>query len=108
MRVGITEYIDCAHHLPEHPKCGSLHGHTYQVDVSVEGDHRGGMIIDFADLKKAVREVLKEFDHRDWNAVLEYPTVENICELIHGRLKEKMNLPFRVRVWEGHGKWAEL
>jgi len=108
MRVGITEYIDCAHHLPEHPKCGSLHGHTYQVDVSVEGDHRGGMIIDFADLKKAVREVLKEFDHRDWNAVLEYPTVENICQLIHGRLEGKLAPAFRVRVWEGHGNWAEL
>jgi len=34
--------------------------------------------------------------------------VENICELIHGRFKEKMTFPFRVRVWEGHGKWAEL
>ena len=108
MRVGITEYIDCAHHLPEHPKCGSPHGHTYQVDVSVEGDHRGGMIIDFADLKKAVREVLNEFDHKDWNAVLEYPTVENICELIHGRLTGKLPHTFRVRVWEGHGNWAEL
>jgi len=108
MRVGITEYIDCAHHLPGHPKCGSPHGHTYQVDVSVEGDHRGGMIIDFADLKKTVREVLKEFDHKDWNAVLEYPTVENICELIHGRLKERMGHPFHVRIWEGHGNWAEL
>ena len=108
MRVGITEYIDCAHHLPGHPKCGSLHGHTYQVDVSVEGDHKGGMVIDFSDLKKAVREVLKEFDHKDWNAILEYPTVENICDLIHSRLQERMKFPFHVRVWEGHGKWAEL
>ncbi len=108
MRVGITEYIDCAHHLPGHPKCGSLHGHTYQVDVSVEGDHRGGMIIDFADLKKAVREVLREFDHKDWNAVLEYPTVENICQLVHARLEGKLAHAFRVRVWEGHGNWAEL
>ena len=108
MRLGITEYIDCAHHLPGHPKCGQLHGHTYQVDVSVEGDHRGGMIIDFADLKKAVREVLHEFDHKDWNAFLEFPTVENICVLIHGRLKERLDHPFHVRVWEGHANWAEL
>ncbi|MBI4415972.1 MAG: 6-carboxytetrahydropterin synthase, partial [Euryarchaeota archaeon] len=46
MRLGITEYIDCAHHLPGHPKCGQLHGHTYQVDVSIEGDHQGGMLLD--------------------------------------------------------------
>lgn len=108
MKLGITEYVDCAHHLPGHPKCGQLHGHTYQVDVAVEGDHQGGMLLDFADLKKTVRDVLAEYDHRDWNSFLKYPTVENICELIQGRLKEKMNFSFRVRVWEGHGKWAEL
>ena len=108
MRLGITEYIDCAHRLPGHPKCGQPHGHTYQVDVSIEGDHRGGMLLDFADLKASVRDVLAAYDHKDWNDVLKYPTVENICELIHGNLKEKMAYPFHVRVWEGHGKWAEL
>ena len=108
MRLGITEYIDCAHHLPGHEKCGRLHGHTYQVDVSIEGDHGGGMLLDFTDLKKTVREVLGEYDHRDWNEFLKYPTVENICELIRGKLKERMAFPFRVRVWEGHEKWAEL
>lgn len=108
MRLGITEYIDCAHHLEGHEKCGRHHGHTYQVDVEIEGEHGGGMILDFADLKATVREVLAEYDHRDWNDFLEYPTVENICELIHGRLKEGLPYAFRVRVWEGHGKWAEL
>jgi len=42
MKLGVTEYIDCAHHLPGHERCGSLHGHTYQVDVFIEGDHKGG------------------------------------------------------------------
>ena len=37
MRLGITEYIDCAHFLPGHPKCGQVHGHTYRVDVTSEG-----------------------------------------------------------------------
>ena len=108
MRLGITEYIDCAHHLPGHEKCGLMHGHTYQVDVSIEGEHGGGMVMDFADLKKAVREVLREYDHKDWNQFLEYPTVENICELLFARLKELIPFDFHVRVWEGHGKWAEL
>jgi len=108
MRLGITEYIDCAHHLPGHEKCGQMHGHTYQVDVSIEGDHRGGMVIDFADLKRAVRDVLATYDHKDWNEVLEYPTVENICVLLHDALKAKIPHPFHIRVWEGHGKWAEL
>ena len=97
-----------AHHLPGHEKCGRLHGHTYQIDVTIEGDHKGGMVLDFSDLKKAVREVLAKYDHRDWNDALEYPSVENICELLHKDMKPGLKFPFHVRVWEGHGKWAEL
>src|SRR5438876_4532388 len=82
MKLGVTEYIDCAHHLPGHERCGSLHGHTYQVDVFIEGDHKGGMLLDFADLKKTLRTILADYDHKDWNTFIEYPTVENICELI--------------------------
>ncbi len=108
MKLGVTEYIDCAHHLPGHERCGSLHGHTYQVDVFIEGDHKGGMLLDFADLKKNLRSVLADYDHKDWNTFLEYPTVENICELITKRLNERIKFPLHVRVWEGYGKWAEI
>ena len=108
MRLGITEYIDCAHFLPGHPKCGTVHGHTYRVDVTIEGDHRGGMILDFNDLKSQTREVLQRYDNRHWNDVLEFPTVENICELLSNQLKERIAFPLVIRVWEGSGKWAEL
>ena len=108
MRLGITEYIDCAHFLPGHPKCGNVHGHTYRVDVTIEGDHRGGMILDFNDLKSQTREVLQRYDNRHWNDVLDFPTVENICELLSSQLRERIRFPLVIRVWEGSGKWAEL
>ncbi len=108
MKLGITEYIDCAHHLPGHERCGSFHGHTYQVDVFIECEHKGGMLLDFAELKKTTRSVLAEYDHKDWNVFIEYPTVENIALLISKRLKDALKFPVTVRVWEGHGKWAEI
>jgi 6-pyruvoyltetrahydropterin/6-carboxytetrahydropterin synthase len=108
MKLGITEYIDCAHHLPGHTKCGRLHGHTYTIDVVIEGEKKGGIIVDFADLKTAVRSVLSEYDHRSFNEFLDYPSVENICELIGGKLITKLPYSFTIRVWEGHGKYAEL
>ncbi len=108
MKLGITEYIDCAHHLPGHARCGNFHGHTYQVDVSIQGEHKGGMLLDFAELKKATRSVLAEYDHKDWNTFIDYPTVENIATLISKRLTEALKFPVTVRVWEGHGKWAEI
>ena len=107
MRLGITEYIDCAHFLPGHAKCGRLHGHTYKVEVVIEGEKEKGMVIDFADLKGQVRKVLGEYDHQALNDYLDYPSVENICELLGARLRERLGFPFRIRVWEGEGKWAE-
>jgi 6-pyruvoyltetrahydropterin/6-carboxytetrahydropterin synthase len=108
MRLGITDNVDCAHFLPGHPKCGQLHGHTYKVEIVIEGEAKDGMIVDFADLKAQTRTVLSKYDHRNWNDVLEYPSVENICALLHGQLKDRIAFPFTIRVFEGHGKWAEM
>ena len=108
MKIGIVEYIDCAHFLPDHPKCGILHGHTYKVELSIQGETRHGMVMDFADLKRIVRSLLATYDHHNWNDFLEYPSVENICQLLHGKISSQLNFPFTLRVWEGEGKWAEV
>lgn len=110
MRLGVQEYIDCAHSIPGHPKCGTLHGHTYRVELVIEGStrHPSGMVVDFGEMKSILKDVLAKYDHRSWNEFLEFPTVENICELLAKRLSVLINHPFHLRVWEGEGKWAEL
>ena len=108
MKIGIIEHIDCAHFLPNHPKCGSIHGHTYKIELIVDGDVRAGMVMDFGEMKLYLRKTLSDFDHRSLNEFLEYPSVENICQLLHQRLRSQFTLPFSIRVWEGEGKWAEL
>ena len=107
MRLGVTHYVDCAHLLPGHPKCGQLHGHTYRVEVVVEGEMKDGMVLDFADLKAGIRGVLSRYDHRDWNDFMDYPTVENICDRLATEIADEVTLPFSIRVYEGHAKWAE-
>ena len=108
MKLGITDNVDCAHFLPGHPKCGRPHGHTYKIEVVIEGNPSGGMIVDFAELKAKTRQVLERFDHGHWNDTLEYPSVENICALLVGQLRERIPFPFVLRVYEGAGKWAEM
>ena len=108
MKIGIIDHIDCAHFLPGHPKCGTPHGHTYKVECVVEGNLQNGMVMDFADLKLVVHQTLARYDHKSWNDFLEYPSVENICELLHTKLQARMNFPYTLRVWEGDGKWAEI
>ncbi len=108
MKLGVIDYIDCAHFIPGHGKCGQLHGHTYKVEVVIEGENRSGMIIDFSELKKSIKEGLGHFDHKMLNDLIEYPSVENICEAVKGRLAECIPFPFTLRIWEGEGKWVEM
>ena len=46
MKLGIIDYIDCAHYLPEHDRCGTLHGHTYKIELTISGEMKDGMVID--------------------------------------------------------------
>lgn len=108
MKVGVVEHFDSMHRLPGHPKCGAPHGHTYRVEVTVEGPVKDGMVIDFDRLKGELRELLRRYDHTDLNALLEMPTCENIAREIHRELKGRIaHERLAVRIWEGEGKWAE-
>jgi len=108
MKLGVIEHIDCAHHLPGHQKCGQVHGHTYKVEMIIEGKNENGMVVDFSVLKQELREVLSHYDHRSLNDFLQYPSVENICEMLRKELEKRVGFPFTLRIWEGEGKWAEL
>ena len=45
-------------------KCFNIHGHTYKLFVTVEGELKNGMIINFVDLKSIVNhQVIDTFDH---------------------------------------------
>ena len=108
MKIGIIDHIDCAHFLPGHPKCGTLHGHTYKVECIIEGELQEGMVMEFGDLKQAIHKVLGRYDHKSWNEFLQYPSVENICSLLHREIAASIPMACTLRVWEGDGKWAEL
>ena len=108
MKVGVIEHFDSMHLLPGHPKCGVPHGHTYRVEVTVDGPVTNGMVIDFDVLKSNLREMLKQYDHVDLNKIIPYPSCENISMELLKKLKERVpGYTMAIRVWEGEGKWAE-
>ena len=60
--------FDAAHLLPAVPpghKCGRLHGHSFRVEVHVGGDLDPKLqwVMDFADIKAAVKPVFARLDH---------------------------------------------
>ncbi|MDK2795000.1 MAG: 6-pyruvoyltetrahydropterin/6-carboxytetrahydropterin synthase [Archaeoglobaceae archaeon] len=106
--VGVSESFSAAHSIPGHEKCGRIHGHNFLVSVEVEGELKNGMIIDFFDLKRILREILGKFDHSLINEFIEIPTSENIALYIFEELKRRGLNVVRVRVSENVDKWAEI
>ncbi len=109
IRLARTEFIDSGHYIPGHPKCGRPHGHTYRIDIVLEGDPEGDMLLEFGEFKRRVWDVLQRYDHVMLNEVMKaVPTVENIAVELHSELKKVLQgFKLRVRVYEGVRKWAE-
>ncbi len=62
--------FDSAHFLAGyHGKCANLHGHHWKIEVCIQGKvlqpsgQQQGMLLDFGELKTAVRKLAEHFDH---------------------------------------------
>lgn len=63
--------FEAAHRLPNHTgKCGHLHGHSYRVEIAIEGEvsrdissSSQGMVMDFAELRPIKEWIDTHRDH---------------------------------------------
>ena len=107
MDISKTFRIEAAHRLPHVPpghKCARLHGHSFAIEVHVDGpvDPTLGWVMDFADLKLAFAPLFDALDHRCLNDVpgLENPTSENLARWVWERLQPRLPLLHHVVVHE--------
>lgn len=100
--------FEAAHRLPAVPsdhKCARLHGHSYRLIVHVSGevDAATGMVMDFADVKAAVKPLIDaDLDHYYLNDVegLENPTSENLARWVWRRLVGPLPLLSAIEIRE--------
>lgn len=99
--------FQAAHDVPTFPEghpCKRLHGHTYTVEVVLEGevDPELGYLIDFGDVKRAVQPIIDRLDHRYLNEIpgLEIPTAEHIARWVYERAAADLPSLTLVRVRE--------
>jgi 6-pyruvoyltetrahydropterin/6-carboxytetrahydropterin synthase len=91
--VRVEAAFSAAHFLRDyHGKCENLHGHNYAVYAHVRGGalDAGGMLIDFAQVKKHLRAVCGSLDHTNLNDMPEFagnPSAERIAKFIFERLE---------------------
>lgn len=137
LKVAKEFRFDMAHLLDGHDgKCQNLHGHTYKLQVIVSGETENngakkGMVIDFADLKRAVNElIISPMDHAfiyDQSSERETKiaqllqqlnsktfalpvrsTAENLAQFIFQRLQENVGFHLHsIRLWETPTSFAE-
>lgn len=95
-------FFDSAHMLSNYNgKCGNIHGHTYKLKVFIKGypiesdvDQKGGMILDFSEIKKIIDNyLLNKFDHA---------LITTKKESFYGKLNENikycyLNPPFDIK-----------
>ncbi len=107
MELRKTFQFEAAHRLPQVPpghKCARLHGHSFSVEVVVEGpvDPVLGWVMDYADIKTAFRPLFDQLDHNYLNEIpgLENPTSEHVARWIWDRLKPSLPLLTQVVIAE--------
>lgn len=119
MKVCKRFKFDAAHRLPGYDGvCSRLHGHTWFLDVEVEGlVGKNGFVMDFMELKKLVSDkVITYLDHYCLNdsvplgIVASNPTCENLLPWIWERL-DGFGPPWklsRLRLYESPDSYAEM
>ena len=99
--------FEAAHALPKVPhghKCRRLHGHSFVVEIVVEGpmDPHFGWVMDYADIKAAFKPLWEQLDHHYLNEIpgMENPTSEVVAIWIWDRLKPLLPLLTEIAVAE--------
>jgi 6-pyruvoyltetrahydropterin/6-carboxytetrahydropterin synthase len=76
--------------------CENMHGHNYRVRVHLRARSLDGlgMVLDFADLKAIMQEVLGPFDHRVLNEVPPFDqrntTAELLAQHVHDEVSRRL------------------
>ena len=113
--ISVEETFPAGHALRGYRgKCENLHGHNYRVRVTVEGEQLDsiGLLVDFAEVKRIVREIVERLDHQFLNEIAPFdelnPSAENMARYFHDEVAQRLGGTARenavrvreVKIWE--------
>lgn len=109
--IVVEQHFEAAHFLRGYKgRCENIHGHRYSVVVRLKSGKVNdiGLVYDFTDVKRHLREIIAGLDHASLNDIPPFdkvnPSAENIAATIYRELKPKLaGEPVTisaVEVWE--------
>jgi 6-pyruvoyltetrahydropterin/6-carboxytetrahydropterin synthase len=97
-QVSVEETFSAGHALRGYKgKCENPHGHNYRVRVEVEGEQLDsiGLLLDFGELKRILRQLIDDIDHKFLNDQAPFdsinPSAENIAKFIYDEASKQMH-----------------
>jgi len=127
-------HFDSAHFLANYEgKCSNIHGHRWIVEVEVQAEELHGsgqlegMVVDFGDVKKDLKEMVDEYDHaflyqegslrqKTFECLVEdgfnlisipfRPTAENFAKFFYDKLSGRAYDVRKVTVYETPKNYA--
>src|SRR5947209_14248507 len=103
--VTVEESFAAGHYLRNYKgKCENPHGHNYKVLVTLRGQEldKAGLLLDFKDLKGALREVIERLDHQMINEVDPFkvvnPSAENLARYFYDETNTRLRSLTKGRV----------
>lgn len=109
-QLEVEDWFSSAHQLRGYKgKCENLHGHNWRVCLKVEGEELDnlGMLMDFGDLKRLLKEQMTYLDHKFLNELPPFDQINPTSELLARFLAEELakHLPAGIcirgiTIWE--------
>jgi 6-pyruvoyltetrahydropterin/6-carboxytetrahydropterin synthase len=104
--VTVEDSFAAGHYLRNYRgKCENPHGHNYKVRVTLAGEQldKAGLLLDFKDLRDAMRQVIDRLDHRMINDVEPFvrlnPSAENLAKYFFDEANGRLRSSTGGRVW---------
>ncbi|MBW2107507.1 MAG: 6-carboxytetrahydropterin synthase QueD [Deltaproteobacteria bacterium] len=113
----VVTHFSAAHQLKAfRGGCETLHGHNWKIEAYVMSDALGdaGVVVDFRELKAALRSIMETLDHSFLNDLPAFkdtsPSSENIARYVADQLAQRIPDPrvrvSRVTAWESENACA--
>jgi 6-pyruvoyltetrahydropterin/6-carboxytetrahydropterin synthase len=104
--VTVEDSFAAGHFLRNYKgKCENPHGHNYKVLVTLQGREldKAGLLLDFKDLKYAIKGVVEKLDHQMINEVEPFtvvnPSAENLAKYFYEQTNVRLKDVTEGRVW---------